>query len=145
MLESYAANGTGTVRGVKDRDKEVQIEFWRRAAKEGFTDERARASAHKFRVAFDALEQRLAQHPYLIGRQFERARHRLVGVSPTGCRLGGYPFARLHPPVAAWMATSARPEFAKEIAMPPEAVTRLEATRRSQVEAGKRLEVVAGF
>ena len=39
----------------------------------------------------------------------------------------------------------ARPEFAKEIAMPPEAVTRLEATRRSQVEAGKTLEAVAGF
>ena len=45
MLESYAANGTGTVHGVKDRDKEIQIEFWQRAAKEGFTDERARASA----------------------------------------------------------------------------------------------------
>ena len=34
MLESYAANGTGTVRGVKDYDKEIQIEFWQRAAKE---------------------------------------------------------------------------------------------------------------
>jgi glutathione S-transferase len=61
MLESYAANGTGTVRGVKDHDREIQIEFWQRAAKEGFTDERARASAHKFRVAFDALDRRLAQ------------------------------------------------------------------------------------
>jgi hypothetical protein len=39
----------------------------------------------------------------------------------------------------------ARPKFDKEIAMPPKAVTRLEATRRSQVEAGKTLEVVAGF
>jgi hypothetical protein len=38
-----------------------------------------------------------------------------------------------------------RPEFAKEIAMSPEAVTRLEATRRSQVEAGKTLEAVARF
>ena len=57
MLESYAVNGTGTVRGAKDHDKEIQIEFWQRAAKEGFTDERARASAHKFRVEFDALEQ----------------------------------------------------------------------------------------
>jgi glutathione S-transferase len=68
MLESYAANGTGTVRGgVKDHDKEIQIEFWQRAAKEGLTDERARTSAHKFRVAFDALDQRLGQHPYLMG------------------------------------------------------------------------------
>jgi hypothetical protein len=36
-------------------------------------------------------------------------------------------------------------EFAKEVAMPPEAVTRLEATRRSQMAAGKTLEAVAGF
>jgi len=145
MLESYAANGTGTVRGVKDRDKEIQIEFWQRAAKEGFTDERARASAHKFRVAFDALDQRLAQRPYVMGDSLSVLdiawliyAHRLS--------LGGYPFARLHPRVAVWMdKLRARPEFAKEIAMPPEAVTRLEATRRSQVEAGKTLEAVAGF
>ena len=60
--------------------------------------------------------------------------------------LGGYPFARLHPRVALWMEKlCARPEFAKEIAMPPAAVTRLEVTRRSQVQAGKTLEDVAGF
>ena len=60
--------------------------------------------------------------------------------------LGGYPFARLHPRVAVWMEKLRdRSEFAKEIEMPPEAVARLEATRRSQVEAGKSLEAVAGF
>src|SRR5689334_14935888 len=67
MLESYAANGSGTVQGLKDRDKEIQIEFWQRAAKEGFTDERVRASAQKFRAEFDALDKRLARSPYLIG------------------------------------------------------------------------------
>ena len=61
-----------------DRDKEIQIEFWQRAAKEGFTDERARASAQKFRAEFDALDQRLAKQPYLMGESAERARHRLV-------------------------------------------------------------------
>ena len=145
MLESYAANGAGTVGGIKDRDKEIQIEFWRRAAKEGFTDERARASANRFRVAFDALDQRLAQHPYLMGDSlsvFDIAwliyAHRLS--------LGGYPFARLHPRVTMWMdKLRAKPEFAKEIAMPPAAMTRLEATRRSQVKAGNTLEAVAGI
>jgi glutathione S-transferase len=67
MLESYAANGTGTVRGAKDGDKEIQIEFWQRAAKEGFTDDAARASGRKFRAEFDALDERLAQQPYLMG------------------------------------------------------------------------------
>ena len=60
--------------------------------------------------------------------------------------MGGYPLARLHSRVAMWMEKlRAKPEFAKEIAMTPDAVTRLEATRRSQVEAGKTLEAVAGF
>jgi hypothetical protein len=45
-----------------------------------------------------------------------------------------------------WMEKlRAKPEFAKEIAIPPAAMTRLEATRRSQVEAGNTLEAVAGF
>ena len=73
------------------------------------------------------------------GRQFERARHRLVDLRPSA-GAGRLP-ARAAPPEK----LRARPEFAKEIAMSPEAVTRLEATRRSQVEAGKTLEAVAGF
>src|ERR1700757_5184373 len=66
-LDSYAKNGAGTVQGVKDPEKQVQIEFWQRAAKEGFTDERARASAQRFRAEFDALDKRLAKSPYLMG------------------------------------------------------------------------------
>jgi glutathione S-transferase len=66
-LKSYAANGSGTVRGEIDRDKQIQIEFWERAAKEGFTDERARASARKFRTEFEAMDKQLAQQPYLMG------------------------------------------------------------------------------
>ena len=144
-LKSYAASGSGTVQGAKDRDKEIQIEFWERAAREGFTDERARTSAQKFRSEFEALDKRLAQHPYLMGDTssvldiawFIYA-HRLS--------LAGYPIARLHPRVGAWVdKLRARPEFSKEIAMPPESVARLEATRRVQMQAGKTLETVAGF
>jgi hypothetical protein len=54
--------------------------------------------------------------------------------------------ARLHPRVSAWVEKlRARPEFSKEIAMPPESVTQLEATRRAQKQAGKNLETAAGF
>ncbi len=144
-LRSYAASGSGTVRGTKDRDKEAQIAFWERAAREGFTDESARASATKFRAELDALDKRLAQHPYLMGDTLSVLdiawfiyAHRLS--------LAGYPLARLHPHVSAWLEKlRARPEFAKEIAMPPESVTRLEATHRAQIQAGKTLEQVAGF
>ena len=144
-LESYALNGAGTVQGAKDREKEIQIEFWQRAAKEGFTDKRARASAQKFRAEFDALEQRLGGAPYLMGDALSVLdiawfiyAHRLS--------LGGYPLARLHPRVGAWKEKlGARPEFAKEIAMPDDAKARLETTRRAHAAAGRTLEAVAGF
>jgi glutathione S-transferase len=144
-LDSYAANGSGTVRGAKDRDKEIQIEFWQRTAKEGFTDERARASAQKFRTEFDALEKRLAQHPYLMGDALSVLdiawfiyAHRLS--------LAGFPLERLHPRVFAWKEKlGAQPEFSKEIEERPEAKAHMDAARQAQVQAGKTLELVAGF
>ena len=142
-LESYKANGAGTVRGLKDREKDIQIEFWQRAAKEGFTDGQARASAQKFRAEFDALDRTLANHPYLMGRDLSVLdiawfiyEHRLS--------LAGYPFARLHPHVHAWAEKlRARPEFAKEIGQLRHSPEQLDTIRRAQ--AGKTLELVAGF
>jgi glutathione S-transferase len=144
-LASYAANGSGTVQGARDRDKQIQIEFWQRAAKEGFSDERARASARKFRAEFDALDKRLVQHPYLMGDSLS-----VLDIAwfiyANRLSLAGFPIARLHPRVGVWMdKLGARPEFAKEIAMPPEALARLDATRRAQAQAGQSLELVAGF
>ena len=144
-LKSYAGNGSGTVRGVEDRGKEIQIEFWERAAKEGFTDQAARASAQKFRAEFDALDRRLAKQPYLLGDS--------LGVLDIAwfiyanrLALAGYPIARLHPRVGAWLdKLAARPEFAKEVVMPPEVEERIKATRRAHALAGKSLEMVAGF
>ena len=142
-LESYLANGSGTVQGVNDHEKQVQIEFWQRAAKEGFTDERARASALKFRAEFDALDKKLAHQPYLMGDDLSVLdiawliyQHRLS--------LAGYPFARLHPRVHAWAEKlRAMPEFAKEIGQLRHSPDQLDAVRRAQ--AGKTLEMVAGF
>jgi glutathione S-transferase len=133
-LASYAENGAGTVQGLKDRDKDIQIEFWQRAAREGFTDERARASAQKFRKEFDALDKRLAQSPYLMGDALS-----VLDIAwfiyAFRLSLAGYPFARLHPHVAAWEEKlRARPEFAKEIA----------GTRKPASAVGRTLEQVAG-
>jgi glutathione S-transferase len=144
-LKSYAANGSGTVQGAIDRDKQLQIEFWERAAKEGFTDERARASARKFRAEFAAMDTRLAQQPYLMGEALTVLdiawliyAHRLS--------LAGYPFERLHPHVFAWKERlSSRSEFAKEIELPRHSKEELEGVRRAQEKAGNTLEAVAGF
>jgi len=142
-LESYKANGAGTVRGAVDREKQVQLDFWERAAKEGFTDERARASAVRFRAEFDALEKRLVKQPYLLGDNLTVLdiawliyQHRLS--------LGGYPFARLHPHVHGWAEKlRAMPEFAKEIGQLRHAPEQLDAIHRAQ--GGRTLEAVAGF
>ena len=144
-LRSYAANGSGTVQGVADPHKAEQIAFWERAAKEGFTDDMARTSAQKFRVEFDALNERLANSPYLLGEALS-----VLDIAwfiyANRLSLGGFPIARLHPRVDAWMKKLAvRPEFAKEIASPPQITARIEATRRAHAEAGKSLEAVAGF
>ena len=134
-LKSYAENGSGTVRGARDRDKEIQIEFWQRAAEEGFTDDRARASAQKFRAEFDALDKRLAQSTYLIGSKLS-----VLDIAwfiyAFRLSLAGYPFKRLHPHVSTWEERLlARPEFAKEIA----------GTRKPATPVRKTLEEVAGF
>jgi glutathione S-transferase len=134
-LASYAANGSGTVQGLKDRDKEIQIEFWQRAAKEGFSDERARASAQKFRTEFEALDKRLTTQPYLMGRDLS-----VLDIAwfiyAFRLSLAGYPFERLHPHVHAWKEKlAARPEFAKEIA----------GTRKPGTAVTQTLEQVAGF
>jgi glutathione S-transferase len=142
-LASYKANGSGTVQGLADREKQIQIEFWQRAAKEGFGDERARASAQKFRAEFDAIDKTLAKQPYLMGQDLTVLdiawfiyTHRLS--------LAGYPFVRLHPHVHGWAEKlRGRPEFAKEIGQLRHTPEQLDAVRRAQ--AGKTLEAVAGF
>jgi glutathione S-transferase len=144
-LNCYAINGSGTVNGAPDPEKAVQIEYWQRAATEGFTDQAVRASALRFRTEFDGLQKRLANHTFLLGDSVS-----VLDIAwfiyANRLALAGYPIARLHPRVGAWFgALAARPEFAKEIAMLPSARARLEATQRAHKRDGKTLEIVAGF
>src|SRR6202167_2250140 len=90
-LESYIANGAGTVQGEEDHEKQIQIEFWQRAAKEGFTDERARASALRFRAEFDALDKTLARQPYLLGENLSVLDIAWL-IYENRLALAGYPF-----------------------------------------------------
>jgi glutathione S-transferase len=144
-LERYAANGSGTVQGLLDHEKQAQIEYWQRAARDGFTDEQARASSRRFRAEFDAIEKRLAQQPYLMGEALSVLDIAWL-IYAYRLSLAGYPFERLHPHVFAWKERlAARPEFAKEIAPVRASQEQLEATRRPQQAAGKTLEAVAGF
>jgi glutathione S-transferase len=145
QLEKYRINGTGTVRGQKDEERNTQLGWWQRAAKEGYTDETTRAAAQNFRKEFDALDETLGRQPYLLGQNLTVLDiawfiyvHRLS--------LAGYPFERLHPNVATFVKTlRERPEFGKEVATPPEFDAHLDATRKAHAQAGKTLEMVAGL
>jgi glutathione S-transferase len=135
VLKAYAEGGAGTVQGLKDREKEIQIAFWQRAAQEGFTDERARASAEKFRAEFEALDRILTESNHLMGNELS-----VLDVAwfiyTYRLSLAGYPLQRLHPHVFAWKEKLlARPEFAKEIA----------GTSKPATPVGQTLEQVAGF
>jgi glutathione S-transferase len=144
-LKRYAASGSGTVQGRKDQTKSQQIDFWDRFAKEGITDAAARASALKFRAAFDELDRRLARQPYLLG-DAPSVLDIAWFIYVNRLALAGYPFARLHPRVQAWFGQlHTRPEFAKEVQLAPPLAERFDATRRAHAEAGKSLEAVAGF
>ena len=131
------------MQGSPDHEKQVQIDFWQRAAREGFTDAQARASALKFRTEFDALDKILAKQPYLMGDGLSVLdiawliyEHRLS--------LAGYPFERLHSNVQAWAERlRAMPEFAKEITQLRHSTEQLDTIRRTQ--ARETLEVIAGF
>ena len=142
-LASYAAGGAGTVRGVKDLEKQIQIEFWKRAAQEGFTDAQARGSALRFRTEFEQLDRTLGKQPYILGEAVSVLDIAWL-IYQNRLALAGYPFARLHPHVKTWAdRLGAMPEFASEIGQLRHPPQQLEAVRRS--DAGQSLEIVAGF
>ncbi len=144
-LERYANAGSGTVNGEKDGRKEIEIGFWKTFAAEGITDAIAREAAEKFRAAFTELDDRLANSPFLLGDTLSVLdiawfiyANRLV--------LAGYPLARLHPRLGSWFdRLYDRPEFAKEIALPPPVAAHFEVGHKRDVEQGTTLELVAGL
>jgi glutathione S-transferase len=143
-LQAYITNN-GTVRGAPDPEKAHQIEFWDRLAREGITDAASRASAQKFRTEFHKLDKKLAESPYVTGDTLS-----VLDIAwfiyAQRLSLGGYPFKRLHPYVAAWhQKLLARPEFAKEVAMAPPIMETIAKAQRIHQQEGKTLEVVAGL
>lgn len=143
-LQRYTSIGSGTVQGKKDAAIDAEIAFWQRYLDEGgIGDDAVRASINKFRNEFEALEDRLDQQPYLMGENLT-----VLDIAwyiyANRLMLAGYPLQRLHPKVGAWFAgLHARPDFAKEVTFPPQAVERLAQVRRAHFEAGKALEQVA--
>ena len=99
-MQAFAARatsaGSGTVQGKADVEIAKQIDFWSRLGHDGISDKDARASALKFRHAFDDLERRLASQPYLLGDTLT-----VLDIAwfiyVDRLSLAAYPFSRLHP------------------------------------------------
>ncbi len=145
MIAAYRDGGSGTVRGQDDRNKQHEIDFYERLANEGLNDAACRASALKFRAAFDDLEARLAEGPYLLGDALS-----VLDVAwfvyAYRLTLAGYPLARLHARVDEWFARlQERPEFMQEVAMPQDLQEKIAANRRRQEQDRTTLSEVAGF
>ena len=144
-LAEYRAGGSGTVLGVRDANKDAEIAFWERIARDGITDEAIRVSAGKFRRSFEDLDRKLADAPYILGERLSIADiawfiyvNRLIRC--------GYPVERLHARLFAWFGKlRARDEFAREVTVPSELQKAVEENQRRQREAGQTLIDVAGL
>lgn len=145
-LKRYATTGSGTVQGRRDGAKDEQIAFWQQfITGNGISDDDARQGVQKFRTEFAELERRLADQPYLLGANLTVLD---IAWFIYGNRLllAGYPMTRLHPRLAQWFQRMyQRPEFAKEVALPPPAEQRFSEIRRAHAAAGKALEQIAGL
>jgi glutathione S-transferase len=145
VLARYAQSGSGTVGGLPDAAKAEQIEYWRNYAAYGVPDDTVREAAARFRRAFDDLDRRLTRGAYLLGDSLT-----VLDIAwfiyVDRLTLAGYPVERLHPALGAWFeGLRARPEFAREVTVPPAFRDMVELTRRGHAAEGKSLEEVAGL
>ena len=144
-LADYRAGGSGTVLGDRDPNKAAEIAYWERIARDGITDEAIRASAARFRRSFEELDRRLGAAPYILGAQMSMADIAWF-IYVNRLDLCGYPVERLHPDLFAWFRPlRERPEFAREVAVPPAIRTAIDENHRRQRAAGKTLIDVAGL
>jgi glutathione S-transferase len=145
MLARYR-DGEGTVNGAPDHAARAhQIGFYQRLAGQGITDEAARASAAKFRAAFDDLEGRLASAPYFLGESLS-VMDIAWFVYASRLSFGGYPFARLHPRVHAWREKLAADEnFSREVEPPQPVRELIAANHAAWAQTGATFSDVTGF
>ena len=143
-LSTYEAT-MGTVGGVPDPRKEIELGFWRDYARQGISDDYATSAARKFRKVYRVLETRLQGQPYLMGGSLSVIdiawfiyTHRL--------RDAGYPFERLHPAIHRWyLALLDREEFSREVQAPPPLHLITRGLHAVQAVRGSTLVRVAGL
>ena len=144
-LAGYASAAPGTVHGVADPRRPIEIDFWNTLAREGITDAAARASATKFQRTLNEMDARLTNHRYLLGETLSLADIAWF-IYAYRIQLADYPLVALHPRVGKWFTElMLRPEFAKELEAPGPMEATMKAHRETQRQNGSSLRHVMGW
>ncbi len=144
--EQYAKLGSGTVGGKVDSHKDDELQFHRELREHGgVPDERIRAAVRNFKNAFDDLEARLQNAPYLLGESVS-----VVDIAwYIYClRLdgSGYPLHEMHPNLGRWFdGLRQREELRNEVMEPPKLVEMRAAMHKRQTAEHSTLIAVAGL
>ena len=146
VLASYRQHGSGTVQGVADTRRPIELDYWERFnANGGLTDDAVIASAHRFRREFDALEKTLIGQGYMFGDALS-----LLDIAwfvyVTRMKLVSYPVETFHPRVDRWCKRlKEQPAFAKEAKVPDHVKALLVERRARETSDGRSLIQIAGF
>lgn len=145
QMENYRTLGATTVGGEPDKSKPKELAYYDRMAADGIPDETCRAAFASFKAEYERLDALFARQPYILGEALS-----LLDIAwyvyTYRLTLGGYPFQRLHPNVVAWFARlDARPQFRREVMLPPEMLPVHEAAKAGQQATGTTMAEVVGI
>ena len=144
-LVTYQKGGSGTVGGVADPAKAAEIAFWSDVIDRGITDQAARDAAAVFRTAFEDLDRRLADTPYILGQAMSVLDIAWL-VYINRLRLAGYPVAKLHPALSRWAdELCEHPAFKPEITLAPPMLDAVAANQAALAQRGQTLANVCGL
>jgi glutathione S-transferase len=129
-LDIYETAGSGYVNGNTDERKSIEVNFWRKMAVDGIPTKQAIAAINSFEPHLTEINIRLGNNKWLLPEGFS-ALDIMWWINTYRLKLLGYPFDKFLN-INTWHERlEQRPNFSKEVAMPPE---RLSAIKKHQEE-----------
>lgn len=129
-LDIYEIAGSGYVNGSTDERKSIEVDFWRKMAVDGIPKNQTIAAIKSFEPYLKEINIRLGNNKWLLPEGFS-ALDIMWWINTYRLKLLGYPFEK-YSNINNWHETlEQRPNFIKEVAIPPE---RLSAIKKHQEE-----------
>ncbi len=135
----------GTIGGREDAEKLRQIEFWESANRQGITDQQVAQSVNRFQSALAEFDRALQSSRYLLGEQLT-----VIDIAwyvyTARLLAAGYPLREQHEYVGAWFdQLDRRPEFHREVQLPPPLRAASQSLQRRQAEQGRSMASIGGL